>query len=325
MPGSLTDVRGILVGHWTDLDAATGCTAVLCPPATVGGASLRGFATGSRGADTLGPLHATPHVDAVMLSGGSAFGLDAAQGAMRFLEEQGRGFRVGTAVVPIVAAAILFDLGIGQSARRPGAPEGYAACRRASDEPVLEGCVGAGTGCTAGKLRGTASATKTGIGSASRRCGDVVVAALVAANPYGDIVDPETSTVIAGLRDAPAGSRFLRMTDRLAAGDPPYAASQNTALAIVATNARLDKAGAARLADQTHDAFALAIRPAHTLLDGDAVFALSTGPAHAHPVHLAAMAVAAATEAILRAARSATSLAGLPASSDLGGLPGPNP
>lgn len=321
MSGSLTVVRGFRVGHWTDERALTGCTVILCPPGTVGGASLRGFATGTRGAETLGPLHTTPHVDAVLLSGGSAFGLDAARGVMRFLEEEGRGYRVGPAVVPIVAAAILFDLAAGDPRVRPGPDEGYAACRAASRERVAEGSVGAGAGCTAGKLHGMPQATKTGLGSAALTTADgLAVGALAAVNAFGDVIDPATGLVVAGLRESPTSHRFAGMAARIAAGETRATpATENTTLAVVATNARLDKAGACRLADQVHDAFARAILPAHTAYDGDVVFVLATGAVECDATRLQALAADLATEAVLRGAREATSLGGIPAARDLAG------
>ena len=317
MNHTLTAITGLKVGHYTNLEAATGCTVILCPPNTVAGVDVRGSAPGTRETDLLSPLAMVPAVHAILLTGGSAFGLDAAGGVMRRLEEEGIGFDVGVGVVPIVPAAVLFDLTIGRADVRPGPAEGYAACLAASAEPVTEGNVGAGTGATVGKLLGPGQATKSGTGSACRHLpGGITVAALVAVNAFGDVVDPANGTVIAGPR-RPDGNGFVDTLAQLQnlppAGPPDFA--QNTTLAVVATNAILSKPAAGKVAQMAHDGLALTIRPIHTMADGDTVFALATGTAGvpADTSLIGAVAAATLAEAVLRAIRSGTDLAGIPA------------
>ena len=322
MYNAITDVEGIEVGHWTDLEAATGCTVVLCCPGAIGGVDVRGSAPGTRETDLLRPMNLVQKAHAVLLTGGSAYGLDAAGGVMRWLEEQCMGYFVGVGVVPIVAAAVLFDLDIGRPDGRPGPQAGYAACQAATDGPVAEGCVGAGTGARVGNLRGPLSRTKGGIGTASRRmAGDVTVGAIVAVNAYGDVVDPATGQIIAGAR-SPDGRGFLNTVAALQ-GDMGHDRSgfpSNTTLAVVATDAGLSKEEANKVAQMAHDGLAQTIRPVHTMWDGDTVFALATGRRADVSVDVSAVgAVAAAVlaEAVVRAVRQATSLAGVPAARDL--------
>jgi L-aminopeptidase/D-esterase-like protein len=319
---TLTAVEGIEVGHWTDAEAATGCTVILCRAGAVGGVDVRGAAPGTRETDLLRPGSLVQRAHAVLLTGGSAFGLDAAGGVMRWLEEQGVGFDVRVGVVPIVPAAVLFDLTIGRADVRPGPEAGYAACRAASAAPVPEGCVGAGTGATVGKLLGPKWATKSGLGSAARRMGGgISVAALAAANAFGDVVDPATGRIIAGARD-PEGGGFADTLERLH-GDlqgTMLGYSSNTGLAVVATDAVLTKEGANVVARAAHAGLARAIRPVHTMLDGDVVFTLATGRRAGVPADLTALGAVAAVvvaEAVVRAVRQATSLAGVPAMRDL--------
>ena len=324
MQGSLTDVAGLEVGHWTDQSAATGCTVVLCRAGAVGGVDVRGSAPGTRETDLLRPGNLVREVQAVLLSGGSAYGLDAASGVMRWLEERGLGFRVGVGVVPIVPAAILFDLAIGRPDVRPDDAAGYAACQAASRAPVVEGSVGAGTGATVGKLMGMALATKSGLGSAARSIGGsekVTVGALAAVNAFGDVVDPANGQIIAGCRN-PQGAGFLNTVERMH-GDLSQTIlgfPSNTTIAVVATDAVLTKEEANKMAQMAHDGLAQTIRPVHTMFDGDTVFALATG--HKTNVHLevsviGAVAAAVLAEAVLRAVRQATGLAGLPAGHEL--------
>lgn len=323
MHNAITDVEGIEVGHWTDSEAATGCTVILCRQGAVGGVDVRGSAPGTRETDLLRPVNLVQQAHAVVLSGGSAYGLDAASGVMRWLEERCIGFNVGVGVVPIVACAVLFDLDIGRPDIRPGSEAGYTACQAATDGPVTEGCVGAGTGARVGNLLGPLSRTKSGIGTASRRiAGNVTVGAIVAVNAFGDIVDPATGQIIAGARN-PKGSGFLNTVKRLH-GDLSQAMpafSSNTTLAVVATDAVLSKEGANKMAQMAHDGLARAIRPIHTMLDGDTVFALATGRRSQAPADLTAIGAVAAevlAEAVVRAARQASSLSGVPAARDLG-------
>ncbi|MGC8836845.1 MAG: P1 family peptidase [Anaerolineae bacterium] len=319
MYNAITDVPGLKVGHYTDLDAATGCTVVLCEAGAVAGVDTRGSAPGTRETDLMRPVRLVQKVHAVVLSGGSAFGLDAACGVMRYLEERGVGFDTGVARVPIVAEAVLFDLAIGSATVRPDAAAGYAACLAASSVPVEEGCVGAGTGATVGKLFGPGYATKCGLGTASAQIGGgVIVAAIVAVNAFGDVVDPETGAILAGTRDPETG-RFVDTVRRLYGDLSGFAGgfSSNTTIGVVATNARLTKEGANKVAQMAHDGFAMAIRPVHTMWDGDTIFALATGEKEADVSVVGAIAAQVMARAIVRAAQKATSLAGVPAAVDL--------
>ena len=311
---SLADVAGLTVGHWTDLEAATGCTVVVCDRPTMAAVDVGGGAPGTRETDVIGSGTLILGVDAVVLSGGSAFGLASATGVADFLEKQGRGHPTPGGVVPIVPAAILYDLGIG-GAGRPDAASGYAACEAASLE-VGQGTVGAGTGATVAKAGGVDHAWKGGIGSASRTLptGETV-AALVAVNAFGDIYD-ETDTPLARSR---AGGGATAATEWMAAVTAPETGAFNTTIGVVATDARLDRGQAGRLARMAHDGIALAVRPCHTMLDGDVVFSLSTGDSSAQPVSparlsaLGTVAVEVVRRAIANAVRRATSLAGQPA------------
>jgi L-aminopeptidase/D-esterase-like protein len=315
MNQTLTDVPGVRVGHQTHLEGATGCTVVLCPPGTVGGVDQRGGAPGTRETDLLRPMHLVETVNAIVLSGGSAYGLATADGVMRYLEEQQTGFEAGGGfLVPIVPAAILYDLDIGTPGIRPDAVMGYAAAASASTEPVAQGSVGAGAGCRIGMMMGSEFATKGGIGSASIDLGDgLVVAALVAVNAFGDIMD-ERGAIIAGLRQPPDGSTFAGMMNvmRSMVGmvDMPRS-RENTVIGVVATNARLTKEGANKIAQMAHDGLARAVRPAHTLFDGDILFTLATGQIPANVNAIGAFATEAVAEAIRNGVRHATSLAGV--------------
>ena len=315
MHNAITDVPGILVGHSTNLEAATGCTVVLCPQGAVGGVDVRGSAPGTRETDLLRPGNLVQQVHAILLSGGSAYGLDAASGVMRYLEERDIGYRIGAGVVPIVPAAIIFDLGLVTHRVRPGPDDGYAACVVASDAPPDEGSVGAGTGATVGKTMGRERATKGGLGTAGVNLDRLVVGALAVVNAIGDVVDPETGQVLAGPRDD-EGLRFFRSVDVLAgaAEAPALASPTNTTLAVVATNATLTKEQANKLAQVGHDGMALAVRPCHTMADGDVVFALATGESD-EPVNmnrLCSAATRAVARAIVSAIENATGLGGVP-------------
>lgn len=313
----LTDIAGIRVGHVSDYEALTGCTVVLCEGGAVAGGDIRGSATGTEEFDVLSPIHLTGRIHAVTLAGGSAFGLEAASGVRRFLEQKGIGFPTRAGRVPLVPAAILYDLGIGQASVRPTREMGEAAAAAATDEPVAEGAVGAGTGATAGKLFGMSHAMKTGIGSCSLelegRHAGVRVAALVAANPFGDIRDPETGRLVAGARRSPESLELADTARRMLRGEaPPPGLPQNTTLAVVATNARLTKVEATKLAQLASIGLARALSPAWTTLDGDLVIALSTGEAEADLDTLGVAAADVVARAIVRAAEKAPSLGGLP-------------
>jgi L-aminopeptidase/D-esterase-like protein len=319
MSGSLTDVAGLTVGHWSDAEAATGCTVVLCGgEGAVAGVEVRGSAPGTRETDLLDPVNAVQRVHAVLIGGGSAFGLDAASGVMRWLEAHGRGVEVGSMRVPIVPAAVLFDLPVGRPDVRPDADAGEAACEAASTEPVPQGCVGAGTGATVGKMFGFERATKSGLGSVSLHLADgVTVAALVAVNAAGDVVDPAHGGIIAGPR-LPEGG-FACTSDWLCERQAELGIGGSTTLAVVATDAELTKVEATKVARMAHDGLARTIDPVHTMLDGDTVFALATGAA-GKAADVTAVGAAAATvlaQAVLAAVREATSLAGVPAIRDL--------
>lgn len=335
-PGSLTDVVGLRVGHATRSGRPTGCTVVLCDgDGAVAGVAQRGGAPGTRETDLLRPENSVQRVHAILLSGGSAFGLDAASGVMRWLTAQGRGLRVGPPErdppirVPIVPAAVLFDLWVGDGRICPGPDDGWAACEAASAGPVVEGSVGAGAGATVGKLYGWGRAMRGGMGSASLRVGGVTVAALVAANPVGDVIDAQ-GRVLAGVRVDAASPILLDATAAIVRGDGPAAAlaamqaGSATTIGVVATDARLDKAQATQLASLAHAGLARAVRPL-TPHDGDTLFALATGGAGVAGdlTMLGTLAAECVARAICRAVLAASPLADpwLPAAS--GALPRP--
>jgi L-aminopeptidase/D-esterase-like protein len=322
--GSIVDVPGLRVGHYTLSERLTGCSVVLAPDGAVGAVDVRGAAPGTRETDLLDPANLVDKVHAVLLSGGSAFGLDAATGVVRWLDEQGIGFETGYGRVPIVPAAVLFDLPVVREGdnptARPNAEAGYAACEAASTAPPAAGNVGAGAGACVGKLFGLNRCMKGGIGNASVRVGPWVVGALVACNAVGDVIDPATGQVLAGARTAD-GRNLLDTQRALLAGERgnrPLPGT-NTTIGVVATNAMLTKAQAKRLAMSAHDGLARSIRPAHTTLDGDTLFALATGT-ETGPVDLmlltvmAAEATALATvDAISKARTTNTTLGCIPA------------
>jgi L-aminopeptidase/D-esterase-like protein len=319
--GGLTDVPGIRVGHFTDGRRPTGCTVVLTEGGAVCGVDVRGGAPGTRETDVLAPVNTVDVVHGVVLSGGSAFGLDAATGVVRYLEERGVGFATGVAKVPIVPAAILFDLALGDPRIRPDAAAGYEAARSASAGPIVEGCVGAGAGATVGKLFGSGSAMKSGLGTASVRLPDgAVVAALVAVNALGDVVDPATGCVLAGAR-TPDGKTLLDTTKALLEGQTPGQplGGEHTTVGVVATNVALTKAQATKVAQMAHDGLARTVQPVHTPWDGDTLFAVSTGAMKIDQPALVVgvLAAEAVAKAIVRSVTRATGLPGLPAASDL--------
>lgn len=319
----LTAVEGIRVGHHTLAERPTGCTVIVAEKGAVAGVDVRGSAPGTRETDLLNPINTVQQVHAIVLSGGSAYGLDAATGVMRYLEEKNIGFPIGGGVVPIVPAAILFDLGVGNGKIRPDARCGYEAARVASTDAVAEGSVGAGTGATVGKLAGrNGRSMKGGIGSASITLANgLTVAALVAVNAVGNVVDPRTGDTVAGALKTD-GSGFVDIHALLraprAAGAEP-APLQNTTLAVVATNATLTKLQATRVAQRAHDGYGRAIYPAHLSMDGDAIFAMATGTwtGTPDPDQIGTLAGDLVAEAIVRAVRAATSVAGIPAVRDL--------
>jgi L-aminopeptidase/D-esterase-like protein len=309
--GSITRVAGIEVGHFTDPRRPTGCSVVLARAGAVAGVDVRGAAPGTRETDLLEPCNLVQQVHAIVLAGGSAWGLDAASGVMRALEEQGIGLDVGVGVLPLVPAAVLFDLAVGDARIRPDAQAGYAACQAACAQHPAEGNVGAGAGATLGKMFGMDFAMKSGIGTASVTVGGVTVGALVACNALGDVVDPHTGAVLAGARAANgAGLRNSRLA--VLRGEPlwPPLAGSNTTIGVVATDAVLSKTQARRLAIMAHDGLARVIHPVHTPLDGDTLFALATGASgQSVPMMvLGVMAAEATLLATLRAVRTAQTL-----------------
>lgn len=317
MSTTLTAVPGIRVGHAHDAEALTGCTVVLLPDGTTGGVDVRGGGPGTRETDLLDPSAMVQHIHAICLTGGSAFGLASATGVMEWLRERGIGFDARVARVPIVPAAVIFDLGLGRADRWPDAAMGYAACAAASASAVPEGCVGAGMGATLGKAGGPNGAMKSGLGSAALTLpGGVTVAALAVTNAFGDVLD-ERGTIIAGARTPQGGfldtTRFLRSEQaRVQFG------GLNTTLAVVATDATLDKAGCRKLAQMAQDALARTIRPIHTPLDGDTVFAAATNQRQAPPMAILGSAAAdVLATAIIRSVTTATAAGGLPAARDL--------
>ena len=326
--GAITDVPGIEVGHYTDEEHATGCTVILCRQGAVGGVDVRGGAPGTRETDLLRPGKLVERVHAILLSGGSSYGLDAASGVMRYLEERSIGFRMGGVVVPVVPAAIIFDLGLVSSVVRPGPQEGYRACEAASFQGVPEGSVGVGTGATVGKALGRQQAVKGGVGTASTSLGDgLVLGAIAAVNAVGGVVDPETGRILGGPRRED-GSGFYDTVELMA--QPGFVRPEtnaepesNTTLGVVATNASLTKEQTNKLAEGGQNGLALSIRPCHTMGDGDLVFSLATGTWEGtidrnQMTRLGSTAARVMAWAILRAVTQATGLGGVPAAGELG-------
>lgn len=317
--GNITDVPGIRVGHAADAIGLTGCTVVLCEQGAVGGVDQRGGAPGTRETDLLRPMHLVQRVNAVLLSGGSAFGLAAADGVMRYLEEQNIGFDAGVARVPIVPTAVHFDLDIGRSGARPTADTGYRACEAAVVGAIGQGCVGAGTGAYVGRMLGPSRGTKSGIGSTSITLGDrLVVGAIVVVNAVGDVVDPRTGEILAGLRSAD-GRSFVSTMDFMASEGRRARVDfgQGTVIGVVATNAQLTKEQANKVAQMAQDGVARALRPAHTMFDGDTLFSLATGPEPADVNLVGSYGAELVAQSIVRAVLAAESAGGLPAHRDL--------
>ena len=322
--GAITDVAGIEVGHSTDTRRPTGCTVVLAREGAVAGVDVRGAAPGTRETDLLAPTNLIERVHGILLAGGSAWGLDAATGVMRWLEEQGVGFPVGPLRLPIVPGAVLFDLMLGDAAIRPDAAAGYRACELASAIAPAEGNVGAGAGAVVGKIFGIERAMKGGIGTASVTVEGITVGALVACNAVGDVLDPDTAQVVAGSRTR-NGKSLLDSRRALLRGETPkpLLAGTNTSIGVIATDAVITKAQASRLATMAHDGLARSINPVHTMSDGDTLFALGTGRAGRSlgMMVLGTMAAQATAMAVLRAIRAAQGITvgklHLPAAGDL--------
>ena len=309
--GAITDVAGIEVGHFTDPRRPTGCSVVIAREGAVAGVDVRGAAPGTRETDLLAPGNLVEHVHAIMLAGGSAWGLEAATGAVRWLEEHGVGLDVGVGRLPLVPAAVLFDLHVGDMKVRPDAVAGYAACAAATHKPPAEGNVGAGAGAVVGKMFGLQHAMKGGVGTASVTVAGVTVGALIACNAVGDVVDPDTGRPLAGARAAD-GLTLRDTRHALLRGEPPHPllAGSNTTIGVIATDARLTKVQAQRLAVASHDGLARSINPVHTMSDGDTLFTLATGHVPHHPgmMVLATMAAEAVARATVRAVLAARTL-----------------
>ena len=326
--GHIGRVKGLKVGHFTDSRRPTGCTAVLCPEGAVGGVDVRGAAPGTRETDLLHPSNLVQQVHGILLSGGSAWGLDAATGAVRWLEEQGAGLDIGVGRIPLVPAAVLFDVMMGDWRIRPDAAAGYAACQAASSARAAEGSVGAGAGAVVGKVFGLERAMKGGIGSASFTVDGVTVGAIIACNALGDVFNPFTGQLLAGTRSTD-GQQLRGTRDALLAGEEPrpVLAGSNTTIGVVATDSQLSKAQAHRLAVVAHDGLARAINPVHTMSDGDSLFALGTGQSGKSlgmmtlcTLAAEAVAVATARAILLAQAVEIPSQATLPTAADLGVL-----
>lgn len=313
---------GLLVGHYTLTERPTGCTVVLAPKGAVAGVDVRGSAPGTRETDLLNPINTVQMVHGILLTGGSAFGLDAAGGVMRWLEEHNIGFDMRVVRVPIVPAAVIYDLGVGDPKVRPNAECGYKAASSATAGPVAEGSVGAGAGATVGKLFGGGRAMKGGVGTASISLPDgLTVSAIVVVNAVGDVIDPATGAVVAGVRGTDGHSLAdARRLIRSGATRPGMRNGENTTIGVVATNATLTKAQATKVAQMAHDGMARAISPSHTMGDGDTIFSLATGERaeQADVTTIGALAADVLAEAIVRAVRAATSLPGYPSVRDLG-------
>lgn len=311
-------IPGLRVGHVTDGVGLTGCTVILSDAPAVGGVEIRGWAAGVHGLEFLDPRHLVPTVDGVVLAGGSAFGLEAIWGVMQYLEERGVGFATSQTVVPHVAGAILYDLGVGDPRARPDRAMGYRAAAAARPGPVAEGNVGAGTGATVGKLGGVARATKGGLGCAVGELDGVHLGAIMAVNAVGDVRDPATGRLIAGARDAADGRRLIDTAAALAAGVPaPAFRPVNTTIGLVATTAALDRVEASRVARLAMEGFTRALSPPHLATDGDTLFCLSVGAASAPVETLGRTLADLVARAIVRGVRAATAAAGLPAARDL--------
>lgn len=320
MQSAITNVEGIRVGHASNREAMTGCTVILCEEGAVGGVEIRGSATGTRQIDSLYPVHVVQQVHAILLTGGSSFGLDAAGGVVRYLEERGKGFDVGVTHVPVVPTAVIFDLPLGDHRVRPDADMAYQACLKASSEAVEEGSVGVGTGATVGKLFELDRACKGGVGTASLEAGGIVVGALAAVNPLGDVVNERTGEVLVGLRDE-KGSGFACTAELLRKGiwKKEFGRSSlgNTTIGVIATNVSLNREDTIKVAQMAHNGLARVISPINTTFDGDIVFALSLGKREGEVNNVGALAEAAIVEAVKRGVMKADGFGMIPAYRDL--------
>lgn len=321
MKTSITDVAGIKVGHFTDKRRPTGCTVILTEDGATAGVDVRGSSPGTRETDLLDPKNLVQQVHAIVLSGGSAFGLETATGVVKYLEERGIGYNVNVAKVPIVPAAILFDLGVGDPKIRPDANAGYEACKNASDKAPAEGNVGAGAGATVGKLFGLKRAMKGGLGTAAIKLpSGVTVGAIVAVNAVGDVFDPSDGKLLAGAR-TPDGKQRMGTMAAILRGEnpPPILGGTNTTLGVVATDAKLSKAECQKVAQMAHDGLARTINPAHTMFDGDTIFALATGKVEkaANVTLIGALAAEVMAQAIVRAVKAAQGIPHWPSANEI--------
>lgn len=315
---AIVDVPGMKVGHSQDLKAGTGCTVIICEKGATTGVDVRGGAPGTRETDLLNPINLVDKAHAIYLGGGSAFGLDGASGVMKYLEEREIGFDVVLTKVPIVPGAVLFDLGVGDYRVRPDAKMGYDACLNASDEEVRQGNIGAGTGATVGKIFGGLRCMKSGLGTASFKSQELIIGAIVAVNCFGDIVDPESGEIIAGVlsenkKEVANTMSFLRNFPQKTKDN----FSRNTTIGVIATNAKLTKAGATKVAMMAQDGYARTINPAHTMFDGDTIFCMATGEVEAGVNVVGAIAAEVMAWAIVKAIKNAESLYGLLSYQDL--------
>jgi L-aminopeptidase/D-esterase-like protein len=322
MKGAITDVEGIRVGHASNREAMTGCTVILCEEGAVGGVEIRGSATGTRQIDSLYPVHVVQQVHAILLTGGSSFGLDAAGGVVRYLEERGKGFDVGVTHVPVVPTAVIFDLPLGDYRVRPNADMAYQACLHASSGTVEEGSVGVGTGATVGKLFDLERACKGGVGTASLEAGGVAVGAIAAVNALGDVVDERSGEILVGLRNE-EGAGFANTAALLRQGIWKKGFGKplmgNTTIGVIATNVALNREDTIKVAQMTHNGLARVISPINTTFDGDIVFALSLGQRMGEVNNVGALAEAVIVEAVKRAVMKADGFGIIPAYRDLKG------
>jgi L-aminopeptidase/D-esterase-like protein len=309
----LTDIPGILVGHASDYDALTGCTVVICEGGAVGGVDIRGSATGTEEFDLMNPLHVTDRLHAIVFAGGSAFGLEAGSGVRRFLEHKGIGYETSAGPVPLVPCAILYDLDLGKKHVRPTREMGEAAAAAASSKALEDGAVGAGTGARVGMLSGIQCAMKSGLGSATVELpGGILVSSLAAVNAFGDVIDPKNGNILAGARRSPDSREFVGTASEMKKTGQIGGRHQNTTLVVVATNARLNKPGATKLAQLASIGVARTISPVWTTLDGDVVIALSAGNKQAELNTLGVAAAECVSRSIMRAVQLAPSMGGLP-------------
>ncbi len=320
MKNSITDVPGILVGNAQNTEAGTGCTVILCKEGAVTGVDVRGGAPGTKDISSLNPVNLVIKAQAVYLGGGSAYGLDGISGVMKYLEENGYGFDVGVGVVPIVPGAVLFDLPVGRADIRPDMDMGFKACLDADDNFAESGNIGAGTGASVGKIKGCDYCMKGGLGTASIKAGDLIVGAVVAVNCYGDVIDPSTGTIIAGVLNEDKNgfeNTMSLLTGQKEAGTNAF--TGNTTIGCIATNAVMDKAGATKVAMMAHDGFARAINPIHTMFDGDTIFCMATGEVESDPTTVGAIAAQVMAQAIVNGVKNAVSAYGIPGSGEIQG------